>query len=691
MSKSENDLLDSLLDSLSDDQEMEKKIGEFARNKERMRRIQRARETSEQFQQTYSRQAQNARQNGQSPVRSNEPSHASPNPEADIPDFLQNNASDIEQTRVDHTRIQNPINPGINQDNIEQTRVDQTRVGMPVQPDNLEQTRVMNGNPNPVSSPEELEQTRMMPDNPNTVDHTRTDFGSMPDQTRMPQPGQADFGSDAEATRPIHDFSSMAQNYQGPAGSYPNTGPAANSNPAKTQTFHAQNLQGEPQNPAYHTHTYAPYDVPDLTGRVDLGGYQPQSGDTRRMPSHDAGSTRVFDSAKAPNPNGAGGGTVRMNQDEIRKFSEQDEPLLHREYLKNEDDTDEYDESLIRKEPSYKRERSYERRRRNKRSPWKTYAVICGVVLAIVLVGVGGMTIKNIIDSKVSGVQNNEQFQKLFDWVSNYGSYDENQRKKILDFRTVYEKLGDENKKKINDTLVALTGKTFDELLVAAADTEKPDASNENVANAEKKAKLKDQIAAIDNDIANLTNEMNAVTSKINQAEADYNTKNNAYTAAQNDAASIQNEVDSYNLQLQSLPSDSSLQDQILSLQNQLEDLILSGSGKNDDSDDDDHHGSSQQPSLPSVTREELQSQIFQLQTQQRQNEQAKTDLENSLANAQSRLSDAQAKLPDLKAQADAAYATWQNMIHDADPYQQKIVEKNNEKSELQAELDSIQ
>lgn len=689
MSKSENDLLDSLLDSLSDDQEMEKKIGEFARNKERMRRIQRARETSEQFQQTYSRQAQNARQNGQSPASSNETSQAASNQEADIPAFLQNNASNIEQTRVDHTRIQNPIHPGVNQDNIEQTRVDHTRVGTPIQPDNLEQTRVMNGNPTPASGQDELEQTRVMNGTPGAMDHTRADFGSMPDQTRIHQPGQADFGNDTQATRPIHDFASMAQNHQGPVGGYPNGGPAAISSQAQTQTFNAQNLQGQPQNPAYHTHTYAPYDVPDLTGRVDLSGYQPQSGDTRRMPNQDAGSTRVFDSTKAPNPNGAGGGTVRMNQDEIRKFSEQDEPLLHREYLKNEDDTDEYDESLIRKEPSYKRERSYERRRRNKRSPWKTYAVVCGVVLAIVLVGVGGMTIKNIIDSKVSGVQNNEQFQKLFDWVSNYGSYDESERKKILDFRTVYEKLGDENKKKINDTLVALTGKTFDELLVAA-DTEKPDASNENVANAEKKAKLKDQIATIDNDIANLTTQLNETTSRINKAESDYNNKNNEYVNAQNNITAIQNEVDSYNLQLQSLPSDSSLQDQILSLQNQLEDLILSGGGKDDD-EDDDHHGSSQQPSLPSVTREELQAQIFDLQSQQRENEQKRNELNNSLTDAQSRLTQAQDKLPGLKTEVDTLYNNWQNIIHDADPYQQKIVEKNNEKTELQNELDSIQ
>ena len=38
MSNKENEVLDSLLDSLSDDQEMKKKINEFARNKEQIGR-----------------------------------------------------------------------------------------------------------------------------------------------------------------------------------------------------------------------------------------------------------------------------------------------------------------------------------------------------------------------------------------------------------------------------------------------------------------------------------------------------------------------------------------------------------------------------------------------------------------------------------------------------------------------------
>lgn len=53
----EYDVLDSLLDSINNDDTMEKKINDFARTKQRKKRIERARETSADFQSQYSSEA----------------------------------------------------------------------------------------------------------------------------------------------------------------------------------------------------------------------------------------------------------------------------------------------------------------------------------------------------------------------------------------------------------------------------------------------------------------------------------------------------------------------------------------------------------------------------------------------------------------------------------------------------------
>lgn len=54
-----NDALDSILDSINMDDTMEKKIDDFARNKQRLRRIERARQNSRQFQEAYGKSSEN--------------------------------------------------------------------------------------------------------------------------------------------------------------------------------------------------------------------------------------------------------------------------------------------------------------------------------------------------------------------------------------------------------------------------------------------------------------------------------------------------------------------------------------------------------------------------------------------------------------------------------------------------------
>lgn len=79
----EYDVLDSLLDSINNDDTMEKKINDFARTKQRKKRIERARETSADFQSQYSSEArQKAREERMnsvlSPVWKGQPSASFP-------------------------------------------------------------------------------------------------------------------------------------------------------------------------------------------------------------------------------------------------------------------------------------------------------------------------------------------------------------------------------------------------------------------------------------------------------------------------------------------------------------------------------------------------------------------------------------------------------------------------------------
>lgn len=86
MTQKQNDELDSIIDSMSDDEEIEKKIDAFAENKKRNKRVQRAREVSAQFTQTYGSRPK------EEESRTEEPSVPERKPQdqgMDIPSFMQ--------------------------------------------------------------------------------------------------------------------------------------------------------------------------------------------------------------------------------------------------------------------------------------------------------------------------------------------------------------------------------------------------------------------------------------------------------------------------------------------------------------------------------------------------------------------------------------------------------------------------
>lgn len=654
MSKNENDVLDSLLDSLSDDQEMEKKIDEFARNKERARRIQRARETSAQFQQTYSRSHNRNQESGIQPGSTqnagNEkmpsadsvpdlPGEAinsaasqpavSRTQEVDIPEFISHGSSQTVTIPLDH--IQDQLNSSAG---TQENAADQTR---PYNPAGLEAEK---------------------PWQPGGYNLSGSYSASYNDQhnangTSPYNPNPYEYPSSADATRPMPPYGAAD------FGSYPDT--RAFEDGAENNGYGYPSGSGNPENMG-------------ATRQIQSGipSYsQPDQEDTQ---------TRVFNSAAADNA----GGTVRVSNDEIRSLLDKEEPILKREYVRDEDD-DDYEED----EGYYKKIRSSssysDRPRRKKRSPWKGYAIVCGIVLAAVLVGTGGMMIKNFVDSSMQSVTNSDGYNKLMDWVNNYNSYDDAKKKDILNFRRTYEKLSDEDKAKIDDALVGLTGKTFDELLAAAGQSDKPQSSNENIANAEKKAQIKDKITSIQNEIENtLQPQLDSMNSRISAAETDYNNKNAAYTTAQNNEANALNTLNYWQSQLANIPSDDALQAQILSLQNQLESL--------DHPNDDDHDDSQNSGSNGSDNAEKvnLQAQIFQLQSELKNNPAKRSELEGQVSQAQSAYTQAQQDTSAAKQAAETAYGAWQAIKNDAQPIQSQIDQRNADISKLQSELDSI-
>lgn len=194
MSNRENEVLDSLLDSLSDDQEMKQKINEFARNKERQRRIQRARATSEQFQQTYSRSSQQessldniVEKTREQPVFHprnipiDEPEETDKTYESlDIPDFMRShnvsdltiNLNELDRDGLEYEPRQDEQRQ-VNENTIEQTR-------QFVQNDRVSPSRPVQSQPNrhmPQQSYEAVDQMRMMPTPDRSRMQPRQDIG----------------------------------------------------------------------------------------------------------------------------------------------------------------------------------------------------------------------------------------------------------------------------------------------------------------------------------------------------------------------------------------------------------------------------------------------------------------------------------------------------------------------------------
>lgn len=587
MSNRENEVLDSLLDSLSDDQEMKQKINEFARNKERQRRIQRARATSEQFQQTYSRSNQQessldniVEKTREQPVFDprtipvQEPEETDKTYESlDIPDFMKShNVSDltINLNELDRNGLEyEPSHDQLGQDMANEETIEQTRQFVQNDRSNQPNPRTYQSRP-----------VRRMPQQPyESVENTRM----MPTQDRSRMQPRQDVGG---ATR---------------------------------QVVRHDNLQDA----AYRSRT--------------------------------ADSTRVFDH-RAPMNSKQAGGTVRMDQDEIRNLLDKEEPILKREYLREEDDYSDH----------------YDRRSRRKKSGAKGALIFGAILLGIVALFGGGYALKSFIDTNIASQQGSDEgLDSLMDWIAGYDSYSDEEKMGILDFRKTYEKLGQDAKDKVNSLISSVTGKTFDELLAIATMGDKPESSVENVANAEKKAKLREQVEELEAEVSALTKQLADIDSRAQTAESKFNDKQSVYNAYQSDVKAASDAIASYQSQLDNLPSIADLQSQLVILQSQL-DRLESNEGNEE-----------------SVIS--MKQRVANLESQIETHDSTVADLESKIANEQNNLQQASTRANSAKTEMDSANSEWQAIKDEKTPIQEKIDSKNEEIQKLKDEMDAIQ
>lgn len=154
----------------------------------------------------------------------------------------------------------------------------------------------------------------------------------------------------------------------------------------------------------------------------------------------------------------------------------------------------------------------------------RTVGIIAGIALAIAVVSVGGYMAVHFMNSGAQ-TQTSKGYNDLLSWAESFNGLTDDNKQQVLDFRSVYDKLSEDEKRKINEQLLARTSKTFDELLAEAGAQQKPSSSNSDVKNAERKAELRDEIESLSGDVAVLQGKLDGINKRKNDAENTYNSK----------------------------------------------------------------------------------------------------------------------------------------------------------------------
>ena len=253
------------------------------------------------------------------------------------------------------------------------------------------------------------------------------------------------------------------------------------------------------------------------------------------------GATRTMDwnqeKTVEPQPNG---GTVVINDQEIKSLLDEEKgPKLRREVVRKKGEPSSQNEEVHTKlKKEVKQDTS------NKKTVVTIVVALLGAMLAGALifgvVKVVGDATKN--DSETTELQD-KYYKEIMAWAEDYSTYSDDEKEKILDYETKFNKLSKDQKADIDDVLIAQTGKSFDELL-AKAKSSSEDKKNNNTEIAEKKAELKDKISSLKSKISKAEEDVASAQSDLDDANKELETAQKKLDDANAQISQAQTEYD---------------------------------------------------------------------------------------------------------------------------------------------------
>lgn len=186
------------------------------------------------------------------------------------------------------------------------------------------------------------------------------------------------------------------------------------------------------------------------------------------------------------------------------------------------------------------------------------FGVIC--VLFVVMAVVNYINSDgNIFNNRIT--ENSSEYQELLAWAEKYDDLTKSQREEIIEYEDIYNNCTSEQQDRIDKVLKDATGKTFNQLLAIAKSNKKSNEKNNNVKSAEKKAKLKKRITALQsqlstaqNNVTNLQNAQNTVKNQIDQLTTQIQQAQQSVSDAQAKLSEAQSKLSS--LQSDASPDD---------------------------------------------------------------------------------------------------------------------------------------
>lgn len=174
----------------------------------------------------------------------------------------------------------------------------------------------------------------------------------------------------------------------------------------------------------------------------------------------------------------------------------------------------------------------------------KSLAVLCGVLLVLVL----GFGLFHVISSQENkndqSVETTDMnYKRLLDWAEGYDTLSNAEKEEITSYENMYNRLSNDKKAKIDDILQDKTGSSFSELLKKAKKEKSAKAKNNNVKNAEKKAKLRSKIASLQSQLNAAQSELDSANNSVSSIQSQIDSLNQQISSEQNTLNSLQSAV----------------------------------------------------------------------------------------------------------------------------------------------------